>query len=146
MMLPSLHELADVFKCLAIETFCEVVCPLFFGVNFQDGDVAIGDVAPKEVPLDEEILRPVGDTLFRGEKKSAVVVFEDATSNCRFELGWKTKCRDDFSEKGSEWQERPHARAEGGVFRFKSRQRCFRLEFGLPKNGASSKCDNVTCS
>lgn len=80
-------------------TFLEVICPLFFGVDFQDGDIAIGDVAPKEVPHDEEVLRPVGDTLFCGEKKSAVVVFKDTASNCRLELGRKTKCRDDFSEK-----------------------------------------------
>ena len=116
-----MHELAYVLESFTVETFSEIISPLFFRVNLQNTDVSVGDMTPEEVPFDKKVLRSVGDSLLGCKKKSAVVVFEDATSNCRFELGWKTKCRDDFSEKGSsEWQKRPHARAEGGVFRFKS--------------------------
>ena len=76
-----MDELADALKGFAIQTFCEVVGPLFFGVNFQHSDIAVVDKAPEEMLLDKKILRPVGDALLGGEEKSAVVILEDATTD-----------------------------------------------------------------
>jgi hypothetical protein len=112
-----LDELAYVLEGLTIEAFSEIVGPLFFGVDFQHSDIPVVDVAPKEVPLDEEILRPVGDALFGGEKKGAVVILEYATTDGRLELRRETQGADDFGEERTKWKQRSHARAEGGVFR-----------------------------
>jgi hypothetical protein len=76
-------RLPSTLKGFAIQTFCEVVGSLFFGVNFQHTDIAVVDVPPNELPLDKKILRPIGDALFGGEEKSAVVILEDAITDGR---------------------------------------------------------------
>ena len=78
---PALDKLADVFEGVTIETFCEIVGPLFLGVNLVNLNGAITDVAPKEMPLHEEVLGSVGDALFGGEGECTIVVFEDSTAD-----------------------------------------------------------------
>ena len=83
---PTLNKLADMLKSFAIESFGEVIRPLFFCVNFQDIDLTTLYMAPEEVPLNQEILCSVGDSLFCSEQKSSVVVFKDTTLDGGFEL------------------------------------------------------------
>lgn len=71
-----MNKLTNTFEGFAIESFRKVVSTLALSVNFVDLDSAITHITPKEVPLHKEILRSVGDALFGGEKKSAVVVFK----------------------------------------------------------------------
>ena len=101
-------------ESLTVETFSEIIGPLFFRVDLQNTDVSVGDMTPEEVPFDKEVLRcSVGDSLLGCKKKSAVVVFEHTTSNRRFKLRWKLERSNHFTEERSEWKERSHAGAEG---------------------------------
>ena len=99
-------------ESLTVETFSEIISPLFFRVDLQNTDVSVGDMTPEEVPFDKEVLRSVGDSLLGCKKKSAVVVFKDTTSNRRLELWWKSERSDHFTEERSEWKECSHAGAE----------------------------------
>jgi hypothetical protein len=54
---------------------------------------------PKEVPLDKKILCPIGDALFGGEEKSAVVILEDAITDGRLELKRESQGADNLGEE-----------------------------------------------
>jgi hypothetical protein len=62
-----LDKLADAFEGLSVESFSEIIGPLFFGVNLQDDDIAIVDRAPEEVSFDKKVLRLVGNAWWRVE-------------------------------------------------------------------------------
>ena len=116
--LPPLNKLADVFKSFSVETFGEIVSPLFFRVDLQNDNIPVVDVTPEEVPLDEKVFGSVGDSLLSGKEKSAVVVFKDTASDRRLELRWKAERGDNFSEERAKRKKRPHTRAQGRVLRF----------------------------
>ena len=53
---------------------------------------------PEEVPLHLEVLRAVGNALVDGEKKRAVIVFENLTLDRRRAGVWEFDARDNFFE------------------------------------------------
>jgi hypothetical protein len=107
--LPPLNKLSDVLKSFSVETFREIISPLFFRVDLQNDNISIVDVTPEEVPLDEKIFGSVGDSLLGGKEKSAVVVFEDTAPDRRLELRWKSERGDNLGEERTERKKRPHA-------------------------------------
>ena len=119
---PTLHKLSNMLNGFSIESFGKVICPLFFCVDFQHINLTILHMTPEEVPLNQEVLRAVGDSLFGGEEEGSIVVFEDATLNSGLELGRKVETADDLDEHGAKWKERPHAGAECGILGFEGRK------------------------
>ena len=82
-MSPTLSELSNAFENLAVETLGKIIGQLLSGGNLENFDIAIANMVPEEVPLDKEVLGPIGDTLFRRKKQS--------TSHCclqRHDNGW----------------------------------------------------------
>ncbi len=51
------------------------------------------------MPLDKKILCPIGDALFGGEEKSAVVILEDAITDGRLELKRESQGADNLGEE-----------------------------------------------
>ena len=79
---PALNKVSNGLERFSVESLREVISSLFFCVDLQDCNVAIFNVAPEEVPLHQEILRAIGDSLFGGKKEGAVVILKDAAANC----------------------------------------------------------------
>ena len=101
---------------------------------------------PEEVPLHLEVLRAVRDALVYGEKKRAVIVFEDLALDRRRERARKFDAGGNFLKHRAEGQERTHRGAESGVFSFERGQRDLTLEVRFPQNGTSAKRDDVPSS
>jgi hypothetical protein len=74
-------------------------------LNFQEagfiGVVFIGtaNMGPKPMPLDKEVLGPIGDTLASGELPSCTVVLESTTMKSGTKRGTETNGLRDFNEK-----------------------------------------------
>ena len=94
---PTMHELSNVvLKGFSIESFGKIIGPLLFRVDFQHIDLTTLYMTPEEVPLNQEVLGAVGDSLFGGEEECSIVVFEDTTLNGGLELRWKIETADDL--------------------------------------------------
>jgi hypothetical protein len=61
-------------------------------------------MTPKEMPFHKEILGAIRDSLFGGQKESAIVIFEHMTIDCGFEVVWKLSDRKNFKENRPERQ------------------------------------------
>jgi len=75
-----MDQLADRLVLLTRQTFGKVVSTLLLGINLQNLDFTRVNMRPEEVPLDQEILRTIGDSLTGGQQQCAIVVLKDATS------------------------------------------------------------------
>ena len=64
------------------------------------------------MPLDEEILRPVGDALFGGKEKGAVVILKIATADGRPEVRRETQATDDLGEERTNWKQHSHTQPQ----------------------------------
>ena len=60
---PTLGKLSNAFKNFAVEALGKVVGQLICGGDLKQFNVAVANMVPKEVPLDQEILGPVSDAL-----------------------------------------------------------------------------------
>ena len=87
------------FRGFSGKSFREIISALLLRVDFEDRDVTICYVTPEEVPLEEEVLRPVGDLLLGCKKKASIDVFKDTAADGRLELRRQTESGDDFSQK-----------------------------------------------
>ena len=122
---PPLNELAYTFETLAIESFCQIIGPLFQSVDLDNDDGSVTNVRPEEVPLHLKVLRTIGDALVCCQEKGAVVVFEDLASNSRFKSVWQLDACDNLDKHGTERQESAHGGAESRVPCFEGRERDF---------------------
>ena len=62
-MSPTLSKLLNVFENSSVETLGEVIGQLVCCGNLKHFEVSNANVVPVEVPLDQEVLGPVGDSL-----------------------------------------------------------------------------------
>ena len=79
--LPSIDGATIWLEQVANERFGEEVSSLLLGVFLVDGEFSRVEVSPEPVPLDEEILGAVSDTLIRHEIVRAHVVFKNTGVN-----------------------------------------------------------------
>ena len=78
---PTLCKLPNAFKSFAVETLGEIIGQLISCCNLQDLDIAVGDMVPKEVPLDQKVVGPIGDALLGRKQRGAAVVLEDSAAD-----------------------------------------------------------------
>ena len=116
-MSPTLSELSDTFENFAVETLSEIIGQLLSGGNLENFDITIANMVPEEVPLDKEVLGPIGDTLLGCKKQSAVVVFKDTTTNGRLEAWGKVESIYNFTKEIKKWEQRAHTCTESRIFR-----------------------------
>ena len=88
------------------------------GFDFVDGDFAVHNMEPEEVPLDLEVLRSTSDSLVGREEKGTVVVLEDTASNRAGNCLVHTDPGDKFNEQRSDWEDVAHGLAQRGVLSF----------------------------
>ena len=62
-MSPTLSKLSNTFENFAVETLGKIIGQLLSGRNLENFDITIANVMPEEVPLDKEVLGPIGDAL-----------------------------------------------------------------------------------
>jgi hypothetical protein len=97
-----LDKLSNSLERFAIETLGKIICPLFFRINFQHDNLTSVHMTPEEMPLHQKVLGSIGNSLFRGEEKCSVVIFEDTASNSGDELGRKSESIDNLLEHGTQ--------------------------------------------
>jgi hypothetical protein len=119
---PTLYKLSNAFKNFTVEGFSEIIGQLLGCGNLENFDIAVADMMPEEVPLDEKVLGSIRDALLSCKKQSTIVVFKDATTDCGCDVLRKIQCSNNFSEKVTNWEQSAHAEAESRVFGFQSRQ------------------------
>ena len=91
-LLPTLSAEAITLKRLMRQTFGHVICILQVGVNTEHFDVSILDMAPEEVPLDQELLGTRCDALVDSKEKGTIVLKHPRVDG-RCCGGWKTQSR-----------------------------------------------------
>jgi hypothetical protein len=97
---PSLGKLSNAFENFAVEALGKVVGQLICGGNnLKHFNVAIKNMVPKEVPLNQEILGLVGDALLGSKQQCSVVIFKDAAANGRLEVRWQSQFLADLTKK-----------------------------------------------
>jgi hypothetical protein len=60
---PTLGKLSNAFENFVVEALGKVVGQLIHGGNLKHFDVSVGNMVPKEVPLNQEILSLISDAL-----------------------------------------------------------------------------------
>ena len=120
-MSPTLSKLSNTFENFAVETLGEIIGQLFSSGNFEDFNITIANMVPEEVPLDKEVLGPIGDTLFRCKKQSTIVVFKDTTTDGGLEAWGKVESIYNFTEEITKWEQRAHACTESRILRLQGR-------------------------
>ena len=66
------------FECGTIKTFSKVIGDVVGRFDFVDGDISFGNMGPKEMIFDQEMLGAVGDSLLSSQGQGTVVVFKGA--------------------------------------------------------------------
>ncbi len=142
-MSPTLSKLSNAFENFSVEALGKIVSQLVSGCNLEHFDIAIANMVPEEVPLNQEVLGAISNALLGSEKQSTVVVFKDSAANGRLEVRWQSQFLADFSKKVTQWQQSPHACTESRVLRFQCGQGDLSLQLRLPENWTTSKGDDV---
>ena len=104
-MSPTLSKLSNAFENFSVETLVEVIGQLVCDGNLKHFNVSIANnVVPEEVPLDQEVLGPVGDLLVGSKQLSAIVVLKNAATIGGLEVWWQSQFLADFPKKVTKWQ------------------------------------------
>ena len=96
-MSPTLSKLPNAFENFSVETLGEVVGQLVCGGNLEHFDISVANMVPKEVPLNQEVLGPIGDALLDCKEQSTIVVFKDAATDGGRKIRWKAQSVDNGS-------------------------------------------------
>ena len=96
---PTLSKLSNALENFSVEALGKVVGQLVSSGNLEHFDISVADMVPEEMPLNQEVLGAVGNTLLGGKQQCAIVVFKDAAANGRLKVRWQSQFFADLTKK-----------------------------------------------
>ena len=95
---PALSKLSNTFENFSVEALCEKVGQLVCCGNLEHLDISVANMVPKEVPLNQEVLGPIGDALLGGKQQCSIVVLKNMATDGGLEVRWQRQFLADFSK------------------------------------------------